>query len=137
MLVVPLMSQTSVTLTRDVNDGDILIYSATDTLSSDTLLFEVPGLLDIKGYTYSVQLQADSVSGTAAATAYLQASNSYLQSGAIYSTIDSGSQTIDGAGTTNKVWHGDEWYEGRMRVRVAASGTCVNVIKVLICFKKP
>ena len=137
IMAVSVDAQNSISFTRQVSDGDILIYYATDTVSSDTSLFEITGILDMKDWTYSVHMVADSVSGTAAATAYLQTCSDYTSSSCIWSTISSGSQSIDGAGRTTKIWEGTQWYQPRMRVRVAASGTCVNVVYLWVVFKKP
>lgn len=72
-----------------------------DTLTNaDTISVVFPGTILNDDY-YSVQLVADSLSGSTAATAYIQQSNS--TGGEHYTTITNGSETINGV-QTEKIW---------------------------------
>ena len=131
----PVQSQT---VTKLVKDSDIEIWYVNDTITNtETGSYEFGGLLEYKGWSYSVQLVGDSISGTDSCVVYLQESNAYESSGAVWSTISSGTQEIDGAGQTTKVWSGSAWNSARMRLYVDGDGTAATRIRAWVCFKKP
>jgi hypothetical protein len=113
------------------------IYANNDTLTNQTTKTYLtshsggPALLDVP-YYYSVQVYADSLSGSNAGTAYLQVCND--RSGTNWITLQS--LTIDGTGTDSAIWEGIA-YGRRMRIYYdMPSGTRKVRARVYAMFKR-
>lgn len=113
------------------------IFDDNDTLSNQTTKTYLtthnggPALIDVP-YYYSIQVYADSLSGSNAGTAYLQVCND--RSGTNWITLQS--LTIDGTGTDSALWEGIV-YARRMRVYYdMPSGTRKVRARVFGMFKR-
>jgi len=78
-------------------------------------------------------MAADSLSGSTAATGYLQQSNS--TGGDVYTTLSSGSQTINGV-LTEKIWENTTWYGAKMRLYVISTGSQSTRVRAWVVLKK-
>jgi len=98
---------------EEVTDVDSLVNQDTVILNFD-YTFKRP-------YYYSVQVQADSISGANAGTCYLQVTNDKATSGTKWHTAQT--FTIDGAGSSYQLWEG-LLYARRARLYfISPSGT--------------
>lgn len=105
-----------------------------DTLTNaGTVDFDFPySILTQEGYKYSWQIQADSLSGSTGATAYLQQSND--KTGSLWTTISGKTVTINGVQTLS-ILEGD-FYGIRQRLRVIGTGTQSTKLKVSAVLRK-
>lgn len=86
-------------------------------------------------YLYSVQIQADSVSGANAGTCYLQVSNDKATTGTKWHTVQT--LTIDGTTSSVALWEGT-LYARRARVYyISPAGTRKVYLYTLASFKAP
>ncbi len=98
---------------ENVSDVDSLVNQDTVVLNFD-YVFKKP-------YYYSIQIQADSISGANAGTAYLQVTNDKAASPTRWNTLQT--LTIDGATTSSATWEG-LLYARKVRVYyISPSGT--------------
>jgi hypothetical protein len=84
-------------------------------------------------YEYSWQVEADSLSGSTAAVAYLEESNDYL--GTTYTPVSEKTVTIDGPGNSDGILTGT-MYGTRQRLRVVGTGTQSTKVYVAVVYKK-
>jgi hypothetical protein len=98
---------------------DIAPITADTLVNQDTIIYTTtPSLIDVP-YYYSIHVQADSVSGANAGSAYLQVSND--RAGTVWVTTQT--LTIDGTGSDSALYEGI-LYARRVRVYfITPSGT--------------
>lgn len=98
---------------ENLSDVDSLVNQDTFIVSLD-YTFKAP-------YYYSIQIQADSVSGANAGTAYLQIANQKTANPTRWNTLQT--LTIDGAGTTTATWEGILYARKARVYYISPSGT--------------
>ena len=109
--------------------------SKVDSLVNQDTVIQEFGFTFKRGYLYSIQIQADSVSGANAGTCYLQFTNDKATSGTKWHTAQT--LTIDGTTSSVALWDGT-LYARRARVYyISPSGTRKVRLYTLASFKAP
>jgi hypothetical protein len=126
MFIVPSMTKLSAQRFIDIiATNDTLTNQVTKVYTTSPTQLDVP-------YTYSIQVFADSLSGSNAGTAKLQVCND--RTGTTWSTLQT--LTIDGTGTDEALWEGTV-YARRIRVYYdMPSGTRKVRARVFGSFKR-
>lgn len=135
LLAMSLQGFSQATPVYETNTSTHKVYYCLDTVSNSTAVtFSYPYTIPA-GWQYSIQVVADSLSGSTAGTIYLKETSS-VGSSAVYSTVSSGTQTVDGLQTIKTFTQTTQFTGSKLQVYVTGGGTQSTKVRVWFCLKK-